>query len=193
MLVLASQSPRRREILERAGIEVSVRISGVPEERLDGESAVDYVRRLAFAKAEAVPRNSGEMILGADTVVVLGAEILEKPRDHADAVEMLTMLSGAEHRVLTGICLLYPGGRICDSAETTVRFCPLSAAEIEDYVRSGEPMDKAGAYAIQGLGSKFIQRIDGCYFNVVGLPISLVYYHLKQIQARLMPERNLPI
>ncbi len=184
MLVLASQSPRRREILERAGYEICVRVSGVPEERLSEESAVDYVRRLACAKASAVRREPGEIILGADTVVVLGGQVLEKPRDFAHAVDMLTMLSGAGHRVITGICLHYEGGQICDSAETIVRFAPLTRDEIEDYARSGEPMDKAGGYAIQGLASKFIERIDGCYFNVVGLPVSLVYRHLKHIAAK---------
>jgi septum formation protein len=193
MLVLASQSPRRREILERAGFKLSVRVSGVPEERLPGERAGPYVRRLARAKAVAVPRESGEIILGADTIVVLGDDVMEKPRDTAHAIEMLTMLSGAEHRVITGICLRHQGGEVCDSAQTAVRFAPLSQAEIEDYVRSGEPMDKAGAYAIQGLAAKFIERIDGCYFNVVGLPVSLVYRHLKEIGAGLMPGRNLPM
>lgn len=193
MLVLASQSPRRREILERAGFELSVRVSGVSEERLAGEHADAYVRRLASAKAAAVPRESGEIVLGADTVVVLGDDVMEKPRDTAHAIEMLTMLSGAEHRVITGICLRHQGGQICESAETRVRFAPLSRAEIEDYVRSGEPMDKAGAYAIQGLAAKFIERIDGCYFNVVGLPVSLVYRHLKELGAGLMPGRNLPM
>ena len=193
MLVLASQSPRRREILERAGFELCVRVSGVPEERLAGEHADAYVRRLSRAKAVAVPRESGEIVLGADTVVVLGDDVMEKPRDTAHAIEMLTMLSGAEHRVITGICLRHEGGQICDSAETAVRFAALSRAEIEDYVRSGEPMDKAGAYAIQGLAAKFIERIDGCYFNVVGLPVSLVYRHLKEIGAGLTPGRNLPM
>jgi septum formation protein len=193
MLVLASQSPRRREILERAGFEVSIRISGVPEELLPGESAVDYVRRLASAKAWAVDRNPGEIVLGADTVVVLGDAVLEKPVDQTHAVEMLELLSGVEHRVITGICLRHDSGQICDSSETAVRFARLSRFEIEDYARSGEPIDKAGAYGIQGLASKFIERIDGCYFNIVGLPISLVYRHLKEIEAKLMPERNLPI
>ena len=193
MLVLASQSPRRREILELAGFAPSVRVSGIPEERQAGEQADAYVRRLASAKAAAVPRESDEIVLGADTVVVLGDEVMEKPRDTAHAIEMLTMLSGAEHRVITGICLRHQGGQVCDSSETAVRFSTLSRAEIEDYVRTGEPMDKAGAYAIQGLAAKFIERIDGCYFNVVGLPVSLVYRHLKEIGAGLMPGRNLPM
>ncbi|MEP6540408.1 MAG: Maf family protein, partial [Bryobacteraceae bacterium] len=150
MLILASQSPRRKEILERAGFSLAVRVSGVPEERMAGEPAAAYVRRLAREKAEAVRRDSGEIVLGADTVVVFGENVLEKPRDAADATSMLSMLSGEEHRVITGICLRHEGGVISDSAETSVTFAPLSGVEIEEYVNSGEPMDKAGAYAIQG-------------------------------------------
>jgi septum formation protein len=181
MLVLASQSPRRREILERAGIPAIVRVSGVPELRLPKEGPRHYVRRLSRAKAAAVPRRSGEIVLAADTVVVIDDHLLEKPADNEDARRMLTRLSGREHLVITGICILYDDGVIEDSAETSVSFLRLSASEIEAYVATGEPMDKAGAYAIQGLASKFIRRIEGCYFNVVGLPISVVYGHLKRI------------
>jgi septum formation protein len=184
MLVLASQSPRRREILERAGIPVCVRVSGVPENRQPGEKPEDYARRLARDKAEAVARHPGEMVLGADTIVVLGDTVLEKPSDTAHAVEMLELLSGKEHRVITGICLRYEGGLVCDYAETTVHFMPLSSAEIEEYAASGEPLDKAGAYAIQGLASRFVDRIQGCYFNVMGLPVSLVYRHLQRITGK---------
>lgn len=179
MLVLASQSPRRREILERAGLPFVVRVSGVTEERKRTESPHEYVRRLSRLKAEAVELGPHEVILGADTVVVLDHHVFEKPRDAADAHGMLAMLSGREHRVITGICLRHAGGVICDSAETRVRFIPLTAAEIDAYIASGEPLDKAGAYAIQGLASKLIDRIDGCYFNVMGLPVALVYRHLK--------------
>jgi septum formation protein len=136
-------------------------------------------------KAEAVPRNSDEIVLGADTVVVLDGRILEKPRDNADAAAMLESLSGREHSVITGVCLLHPAGVVTDHAETLVRFQPLTASEIESYVLSGEPMDKAGAYAIQGLASKWINSIDGCYFNVVGLPVALVYRHLKSVTSAL--------
>jgi septum formation protein len=181
MLVLASQSPRRRELLANAGLPATVRVSGVPEERLPDESARQYVLRLARVKAEAVSRSAGEVVLGADTVVVLGREILEKPRDEEDAVRMLNALSGREHQVITGICLRHEGGSISAAEETTVRFTPLSAVEIAEYVASGEPMDKAGAYAIQGLASKFIHWIQGDYSNVVGLPVCLVYRCLKEI------------
>lgn len=181
MLVLASQSPRRAEILRNAGFEATIRVSGVPEERLPGETAVAYVRRLARMKAEAVERTTGEIVLAADTIVLIGEEILEKPLDAAHAAAMLNKLSGRSHSVITGICLRHDGGLITDHAETLVQFETLSAEEITQYARSGEPLDKAGAYAIQGLASKFISRIDGCYFNVVGLPISMVYKHLKEI------------
>ena len=181
MLVLASQSPRRRDILERAGIPFTVRVSGVPEERDPGESALEYVTRLSRAKAEAVRAESSEIVLGADTVVVLDGHILEKPADAEDAHRMLSMLSGRQHSVITGICLRHLGGVICDYAETRVTFGRLTREEIADYVATGEPLDKAGAYAIQGYASKHITGIDGCYFNVVGLPVALVYRHLKTL------------
>jgi septum formation protein len=174
-LVLASQSPRRREILERAGFEFTVRAGGVPEEHVPGESPVDYVRRLSLAKAIAVHRAADEIVLGADTVVVTDEHILEKPADRADAIRMLRLLSGRDHSVVTGVALVHSGGFLQDHAETRVHFLQLSDSDIEEYVASGEPMDKAGGYAIQGLASKFIDRIAGCYFNVVGLPVALVY------------------
>lgn len=181
MLVLASQSPRRRDILQCAGLSPVVRVSGVAEQRRPGEGPRHYVRRLARSKAEAVRRSAGEVILAADTVVVLDNLILEKPADPDDARRMLALLSGREHQVITGICLLHEEGVIEDAAETSVCFAHLSQTEIADYVASGESLDKAGAYGIQGLASRFIHRIEGCYFNVVGLPIAMVYKHLKRI------------
>jgi len=178
-LILASQSPRRREILERAGFPHEVRVSGIPEEHQSGESPREYVLRLAKAKAHAVPRTPGETILAADTVVVLDEHILEKPIDAEDARRMLTMLAGRNHKVVTGICLIRDSGVVTDTEETTVHFSALTSAEISAYVDSGEPMDKAGAYAIQGLASKFVDRIEGDYSNVVGLPMAMVYRHLK--------------
>jgi septum formation protein len=185
MLVLASQSPRRKEILERAGIPFVVRAAGVPEQELAGETPSRYVRRLAREKALAVPRAPEEIVLGADTTVVAGGRVLAKPEDRQDAVRMLRLLSGREHDVLTGICLAHAGGIIEDEACTTVHFTHLSESEIDAYVASGEPQDKAGAYAIQGLASKFIDRIAGDYFNVVGLPVALVYAHLKAIDRQI--------
>ncbi|MEI9814823.1 MAG: Maf family protein [Acidobacteriota bacterium] len=180
-LVLASQSPRRREILTSAGLEYTVRVTPVEEVRAPGESPEAYVRRLATAKAEASWLGQDEVVLGADTIVVLDQEVLEKPRDVADARRMLTLLSGREHAVITGICLRHAGGGKVDSVITKVKFAPLSDAEIELYANSGEPLDKAGAYAIQGFASKFVERIDGCFFNVVGLPVSLVYRYLQSL------------
>jgi septum formation protein len=178
-LVLASGSPRRREILSNAGFSFVVRVSNVPEERQPHETATEYARRLAEEKAFAVPMGADEVVLAADTVVVLDEHILEKPCDPADAARMLRLLSAREHRVITGICLRSADGKIVDAETTRVHFVELSAQEIAAYAASGEPMDKAGGYAIQGLASKFIDRIDGCYFNVVGLPMAMVYRHLK--------------
>jgi septum formation protein len=183
MLVLASQSPRRREILTAAGIDFVARAVSVPEEHRAGESPEPYVLRLAEAKARAVEAGPADIVLGADTVVVVGGQILEKPRDGADAARMLALLSGREHDVITGICLFWGDRKILDTASTRVFFASLSEADIATYVASGEPMDKAGAYAIQGLASKFIHRIEGDYFNVVGLPVALVYRYIKSFGA----------
>ena len=180
-LILASQSPRRREILQRAGFRFSVRVSNIPEIPQTGESPVEYVRRLAHSKASAVPRSSEEIVLGADTVVVLDGSILEKPLDATDARRMLEALSGRNHQVVTGVCLLFEESDIVvDHEITTVHFTDMAPDEIETYIESGEPMDKAGAYGIQGLASKWIDRIEGDYLNVVGLPMALVYRYLKQ-------------
>ncbi len=183
MLVLASRSPRRQEILTCAGIPFRVSAAEVDESVLAGESPEEHVTRLARAKAAAVPSHPGEVVLGADTVVVLGNEILGKPENPAEAARMLRKLSGREHRVLTGVCLRREGESCVDVEVTRVRFATLSEQEIADYVASGEPLDKAGAYAIQGLASKFIEKIQGCYFNVVGLPVALVYRRLKEMGA----------
>ncbi|MBV8820850.1 MAG: septum formation inhibitor Maf [Acidobacteriaceae bacterium] len=181
-LVLASGSPRRKELLQAAGIRFTVRVPHVPEIRLPNESPHDYVQRLAREKAHAVDRRTGETILGADTTVVVDEHVLEKPRDDEDATRMLALLSGREHQVLTGICLRSAERSISDVAVTHVQFAPLTSEEIAAYVESGEPRDKAGAYAIQGLASKFVTGIRGCYSNVVGLPVSLVYRHLKAMR-----------
>lgn len=158
------------------------------ERRADGEAAIDYVRRLAAEKALAVASGPEEIVLGADTTVVVDEDILEKPRDTADAARMLRLLSGREHAVITGVCLKRHDRLCIDAAATRVRFVSLTAREIEEYVATGEPMDKAGGYAVQGLASKFIDRIEGCYWNVVGLPVALVYLHLKREFDYEMPE-----
>ncbi|MGE5570081.1 MAG: Maf family protein [Rhodospirillales bacterium] len=179
MLILASRSPRRHEILKLAGIPFVARPAEIDEARRAGEDACAYAKRVAREKAEAVQAAPGDLVLGADTVVVIDGETLGKPSDAADAARMLRMLSGREHIVITAICLLNGGRAIEDAEKTRVRFVPLSEEEIQEYISTGEPMDKAGAYAIQGLGSKFVDRVEGCYFNVMGLPIARLYRHLR--------------
>ena len=181
MLVLASQSPRRSEILRQAGIPFIVRAVDVDETPRAGEGARAYVERLALAKALAAEAEPGETVLAADTTVTVDGVLLGKPVDAADARRMMSMLSGRRHEVLTGICLRRGDATITDSATTAVWFQTLSGAEIDEYVASGEPEGKAGAYAIQGLASKFVERIEGCYFNVMGLPVSLVYRQLARL------------
>jgi septum formation protein len=176
--VLASQSPRRADILRQAGIPFTVRVADVDETPLNGEKPEAYVQRLAEMKALAVECRPGEAVLGADTTVVINGEMLAKPVDRDDARRMLSLLSGRRHEVLTGICIKRGADVIRDWAATQVWFARMTDADIDAYVASGEPMDKAGAYAIQGLASKFIEKIEGCYYNVVGLPVALVYRHL---------------
>jgi septum formation protein len=183
MLVLASQSPRRSEILRQAGIPFVTRPANVDETAQLGESPEDYVKRVARDKAMTAGAVPEEIVLGADTVVVIDGEILGKPANSADAVRMLGLLAGREHEVLTGICLRRGDEMVIDCARTRVRFTTLSRAEIAEYVASGEPTDKAGAYAIQGLASKFIERIEGSYTNVVGLPIELVQQVLRKLEG----------
>lgn len=180
MLVLASASPRRRELLEQAGFTFEVEAICVDETWRPGEAPEDYVQRLAREKAEAVVRArqkraaSASLVLGADTTVVCNDLVLGKPLDEDDAFRMLRLLSGRTHRVLTGVCLISRAGvrTAVDSTQVTMR--PISDEEIHSYVASGEPRDKAGAYAIQGRAALWIPQIEGCYFNVVGLPLARV-------------------
>jgi len=176
MLVLASASPRRRELLTQAGYTFQVHPAHIPEEPLPDEDPVDYVTRLAREKAQAVYQQlapaPGLVVLGADTTVSLDHHILGKPEDAADAARILRLLSGRTHRVITGIALVTAESTEAVAEVTAVHFLPLTDAEIADYIATGEPMDKAGAYAIQGRAARWIPRIDGCYFNVVGLPIA---------------------
>jgi septum formation protein len=186
MLILASASPRRRQLLAQAGYTFEVRPAHIPEDPLPGEDPIAYVTRLAREKAETVFRElaaspnpgpgSGEdrSVLGADTTVTLDNAILGKPADADDAARMLRLLSGRTHRVITGVALVTAGGTEVAAEVTAVRFLTLADEEIRAYVATGEPMDKAGAYAIQGRAARWIPRIEGCYFNVVGLPLALV-------------------
>lgn len=181
MLVLASASPRRQELLRAAGIAFEVQPADIPEDPLPQENAKDYAERLAGEKALAVAtQRPGNAVLGADTVVVIDNQILGKPADDADAIRMLRQLSGHSHQVITGVCLAAGGQRFTGSETTLVTMSDISQKEIDDYVATGEPMDKAGAYAIQGIASRWIPRIEGDYSNVVGLPVALVYSMLRQ-------------
>jgi septum formation protein len=178
-LILASASPRRAELLSAAGFAFHVRPVDVDETPLPGEEAARYVLRLAVLKARTCESaGADEVILAADTTVVADGEIMAKPADDADARRMLRLLSGREHEVLTGVALRRGAGTVSGVESTGVRFLPLSEAEIAWYVASGQPADKAGAYGIQGLASRFIDRVEGSYPNVVGLPTSRVYQML---------------
>ena len=184
MLILASASPRRRELLTQAGFSFQVHPADIPEDPFEGEDPLDYVIRLAREKALAVFRELGTrggtdresqlVVLGADTTVTFDGHILAKPEDAADAARMLRLLSGRTHRVITGVAVATAGGVEVAAESTEVRFLELSNSEIAEYVATGEPMDKAGAYAIQGRAARWIPSIEGCYFNVVGLPLALV-------------------
>lgn len=176
-LILASASPRRSELLRAAGIDFAVRVADIDESILPGESPRDYVLRLSLEKAQTVV-SADETALGADTTVVVEGEIVGKPVDEADARRMLRLLSGRSHEVLTGVSLVNPPfgqSHLSDVAITRVKFAPLAETEIEWYVATGEPMDKAGAYGIQGFASRFVESIEGSYSNVVGLPVQMVY------------------
>ena len=171
MLILASASPRRQELLRSAGIPFEARPADIDETRRDGETAREYVLRLAEAKARAAA-TPGETVLGADTVVVVDDRILGKPADRDEAGAMLRLLSGRTHRVMTAVCLLRSDECRTFVETTSVRFRELGESEIQAYVNSGDPLDKAGAYGIQGGAGHFVERIDGCWFNAVGLPLT---------------------
>jgi septum formation protein len=194
MLILASASPRRCELLTQAGFSFQVHPAHIPEDPLADEDPIDYVTRLAREKAQAVfaqlsatSDNASKLaVLGADTTVTLDAQILGKPEDAADAARMLRLLSGRDHRVITGVALTTAEHIEAVAEVTTVSFLTLSDEEIAAYIATGEPMDKAGAYAIQGRAARWIPRIEGCYFNVVGLPLARVAEMLKC--RRIYPE-----
>jgi len=188
-IILASASPRRAQVLRDAGIRFTALPMEIDESRLPGEPAEDMVRRLAEAKARAAlsglgPRDlrQAAIVIGADTVVEIEGHVLGKPGTAEAARAMLQRLSGTRHRVLTGLAMLrLPDGAARVAMERTeVRFAALAREEIAEYVATGEPLDKAGAYGIQGSGGRFVERIEGCYFNVVGLPLALVYRTLKE-------------
>jgi septum formation protein len=189
-LILASSSRQRAEVLRNAGFLFDVVPAQVDESRREGEKAGDFVRRLADTKASAVaaslpPASRPAIVVGADTVITVDGLILGKPTDVQDASQMLCRLSGRTHEVITGLAALsWPKGERWIEQETTrVTFAALKESEIEDYVASGEPLGKAGAYAIQGLGGRFVERVEGCYFNVVGLPLARLYRILSEMES----------
>jgi septum formation protein len=183
MLVLASASPRRQELLRAAAISFEVQAANIVEDPLPDEDAKSCAERLAREKAMAIARQRpNDVVLGADTVVVIDNQILGKPNDATDAIRMLRLLSGRTHQVITGVCLAFRGECLVKSETTLVTMSEISEAEISDYVATGEPMDKAGAYAIQGIASRWIPRIEGDYSNVVGLPVALVWRMLSEAE-----------
>lgn len=190
-LILASASSRRQELLRNAGIAFTLQPTNIPEALGDSECPRVSAERLAREKALAIFRQQANaFVLGADTIVIIDEQILGKPRDRDDAARMLRILSGRTHQVTTGVCLVGPQTRVGSGAlasfedvrsETTlVTMSPLTDDDIRSYIATGEPMDKAGAYAIQGIASRWIPRIEGDYFNVVGLPVSLVYRMIRE-------------
>jgi septum formation protein len=195
MLILASASPRRRELLTQAGLTFTVDSADINEEHLPHEIAAAYVQRLAQEKAQAIwtlrsaldTPEDPLIVLGADTSVVCDGHILGKPTNSDDARRMLKILSGRTHAVLTGIAAATRNKIVSDVEITQVTFNVLKDSEIAAYIATGEPLDKAGAYAIQGLAARWIPRIEGCYFNVVGLPIARTITLLEEARAKLTP------
>lgn len=182
-IILASASPRREQLLKQIGLVFRIIPGEVAEDTIEAAVPEQYVQKCALAKALAVQQqvDPGDIIIGADTVVVLDGMIYGKPKDAADAGRMLANLAGRTHSVWSGLAVVSTAGQLIQAVETRVTLAQLSSQQIERYVASGEPMDKAGAYAVQGLGATFIERVDGCYYNVVGLPLQT----LVQILATL--------
>ncbi|MEG1798897.1 MAG: Maf family protein [Synergistaceae bacterium] len=175
-IILASSSPRRQELMSLMGWDFTIEPSSAPEEHISGETPEDMVCRLAESKAfEVFSRNRGSWVVGADTVVAVDGEVFGKPACADDALKMLTRLQGRSHNVITGVALFSPGGdRLVSFESTEVVFRTMTSDELAAYVSAGESSDKAGAYAIQGKGALLVERICGCYFNVVGLPLQLL-------------------
>ncbi len=183
-IILASGSPRRAAILNSVGWSFEKYVSDIDESEIVGESAEDYVQRLAKTKAEKVAENfADEIVLGADTTVVIDDQIIGKPSDLEDARRMLGMLSGNWHEVLTGVALVKNGNSAVGLQKTKVKFAEMSDKEIKFLAENGEPLDKAGAYAVQAQAALFIEKIEGDYWNVVGLPVNLVFNLFKKLNS----------
>lgn len=187
-LILASQSPRRKELLGLLRLPFIIRVADIDETMDREKSPYHQVARIAKQKAEAIARQPGDVVIAADTIVVCENEVLCKPKDEADAFRMLRLLSGRDHQVMTGLCVL-KDDQVCVCTEVTdIHFRVLTDEEIWAYIRTGEPMDKAGAYGIQGYAALFAEKISGDYFNVVGLPVCRLGLILRQIAPELMEE-----
>lgn len=187
-VILASQSPRRKELMGLFHIPFTVRVSDADETMPPELSPAEAVALVSRRKAEAVPRQTDDLVIAADTIVVLGEEILGKPKDPADARRMLRLLSGRDHQVMTGMTLLRGQQTLVCTEITDIHFRPLSDREIDAYVRTGEPMDKAGSYGIQGGAALFAERLVGDYYNVMGLPVCRLGQLLREIAPEIMEE-----
>ena len=187
-VILASQSPRRKELMGLFHIPFTVRVSDADETMPPELSPAEAVALVSRRKAEAVPRQADDLVIAADTIVVLGEEILGKPKDPADARRMLRLLSGRDHQVMTGMTLLRGQQALVCTEITDIHFRPLSDREIDAYVRTGEPMDKAGSYGIQGGAALFAERLAGDYYNVMGLPVCRLGQLLREIAPEIMEE-----
>lgn len=188
MLILASQSPRRKELLGLFRIPFTVRVADIDEGMDETKSPADEVARVSLQKALAVPRSQDDVVIAADTVVVLENTVLGKPRDEADAARMLALLSGRDHQVMTGVTVLRGDRRLTHTEITHIHFRPLSHAEIARYVATKEPMDKAGSYGIQGGAALFAEKMQGDYYNVMGLPVCRLWQMLHSIAPELLED-----
>ena len=183
-LILASQSPRRKELLSLFGLPFTVCVADIDETMDPGKPACEEVARVSRCKALAVPREKEDVVIAADTIVVCQGQVLGKPRSEQQAYEMLSLLSGRDHQVMTGVTVLRGEKEEVFTEITDLHFRPLSHREIENYIRTGEPMDKAGSYGIQGGAALFCEKMSGDYYNVMGLPVC----HLGQVLKRLAPD-----
>jgi len=188
MLILGSQSPRRKELLGLFHIPFVIRVADIDEAMDPSLPPQEEVARVSRAKAAAIPREKEDVVIAADTIVVLEGQVLGKPRDEADAVRMLTALSGRDHQVMTGVTVLRGETALTHTEITDIHFRPLSQKEIAAYVATGEPMDKAGSYGIQGGAALFAEKMHGDYYNVMGLPVCRLWQMLRQIAPDIMEE-----
>ena len=187
-LILASQSPRRKELLGLFHIPFTIRVADIDETMDPAKSPAEEVARVSKAKAFAVPREPEDVVIAADTIVVLEDRVLGKPKDETHAVEMLTALSGRDHQVMTGVTVLKGDAALTHTEITHIHFRPLSQAEIRRYVATGEPMDKAGAYGIQGGAALFAEKMQGDYYNVMGLPVCRLFQMLCTLAPEIMED-----